>query len=70
MHYCDYIAQQIRDALLKTPDDILGHVGSVKLDLHPEEGYMLSTKKTLQVQDNNGLSYTITVTFDEEKSDE
>ena len=54
--YCDYIADQIRKGLggkLKA--------SRVKYDLHPTEGYMLSTKKTLEVEDWNGKKYKVTV---------
>ena len=40
---------------------LLKSVGRVQWDLHPEGGYMLSTKKTIDVIDRNGVQYRITV---------
>lgn len=60
--YCDKIADVVRKSLLQyDPDGIVGLVGPVKFDLHPEGGYMVSTKKTLQVSDMNGKWYKVTV---------
>jgi hypothetical protein len=35
-------------------------IGYPEMDLHPD-GYMVSTKRTIMVQDKNGKSYRITV---------
>lgn len=60
--YCDKIADVIRKSLLKyDPDNIIGLVGPIKMDLHPVEGYFLSTKKTLEVSDMDGKWYRVTV---------
>jgi hypothetical protein len=62
--YCDYIAQVVQDDLRADSykeTSYLHYVDSVKMDLHPEEGYMLSTNKTIKVQDKNGKWYKITV---------
>ena len=60
--YCDKIADTIRKSLLKyDPDNIIGLVDRVKMDLHPTEGYFVSTKKTLDVTDMNGKFYRVTV---------
>jgi hypothetical protein len=60
--YCDKIADQIRKSLVKyDPDNIIGLVSTVKMDLHPSEGYFLSTKKTIEVCDMNEKMYKITV---------
>jgi hypothetical protein len=60
--YCDKIADIIRKSLLSyDPDNIVGLVGAVKMDLHPLEGYFLSTRKTIEVMDMNGKKYLITV---------
>jgi len=64
--YCDYIADRIKKALdldlrenrIYTKVD---EVGPVKMDLHPTEGYFVSTKKTLKVIDINGKQYKVTV---------
>ena len=62
MAYCDKIASVIRKALLKSdPDNIIGLVDRVKMDLHPTEGYFVSTKKTLDVTDMNGKFYRVTI---------
>jgi len=60
--YCDKIADVIRRALLKyEPDDIVAQVGPINMDLHPEHGYFMSTKKTITVLDFNGKQYRVTV---------
>ena len=60
--YCDKIADVIRKSLLKyDPDDIIGLVGPVKFDLHPDGGYFLSTKKTIEVTDLNNKRYKVTI---------
>lgn len=46
---------------MKEDKGIIELVGKVKMDLDPKEGYMLSTTKTLEVQDVNGRQYKITV---------
>lgn len=62
LEYCDKIADTVRKSLLKyDPDNIVGLVHPTKMDLHPTEGYMLSTKKTINVSDMNGKNYRITV---------
>ena len=62
--YCDYIAHAIRGALTedsKNGMSWISNVMPVKMDLHPEKGYMLTTKKTLEVVDSNGKKYLVTV---------
>lgn len=59
--YCDNIAHEIRTALRRTDDSIIADVGVVRLDLHPTEGYLLSTRKSISVRDSNGKEYLITV---------
>ena len=62
--YCDYIADRVSRYLTRDMEDndtlIMG-VSKPKLDLHPTEGYMVSTKKTIEVQDTNGRIYLVTV---------
>lgn len=58
---CDYIADIIKTALRNDPDDLLLHIGRVQLDLHPTGGYLVSTKKTIEVRDTNDRKYRITV---------
>lgn len=63
--YCDYIAHVIRDGLYedirKNRVSFLKDVMRPKMHLHPTEGYFMSTKKTLEVQDKNGKMYRVTV---------
>jgi predicted cupin superfamily sugar epimerase len=42
-------------------DTLIMGVGRPKMDLHPEGGYFVSTKKTIEVQDINGKKYLVTV---------
>ena len=62
--YCDYIADVIQKALKKAstePEDIILFVDKIKMDLHPEKGYFLSTKKTIRVVDTGEKAYRVTV---------
>ena len=60
--YCDKIASVIKSALLKhDPDGIIGLVDGVNMDLHPTEGWLVSTKKTIKVCDMNEKWYKVTV---------
>ena len=54
MAYCDYIINEIKHA-------IEWQTGPIEWDLHPEEGYMMSTKKSMNIVDFNGKSYKVTV---------
>ena len=60
--YCDKIADVCRKALMQfDSDNIIGLVGPVEMDLHPTEGWFVSTKKTVTVYDMNGKKYRVTV---------
>ena len=62
--YCDYIADRIRGWLrndILVGSDYIKAVNSVKMDLHPTEGYFMSTKKTIEVIDMNDKKYRVTV---------
>ena len=62
--YCDYIADVVRKGLVENtaaPKSLVKDVGSIKMDLHPEEGYFVSTMKTIEVIDINNKIYKITV---------
>ena len=59
--YCDKIADTVRKSLLKYDPAFSCLVSGVKFDLHPKEGYLLSTKKTISVSDVNGKGYKITI---------
>lgn len=63
--YCDYIAACISKTLIKEAKEFGGYIKSAshpQMDLHPEEGYFMSTKKTIEVEDMNGKRYLVTVT--------
>ncbi len=61
-HYCDFIASKIKECLIEqSKRTILGNVGKVKMDLHPEHGYLQSSKKTLEITDLQGTRYRVTV---------
>lgn len=55
--YCDLIANIIKNALKINKFT----TSKLSYDLHPDHGYLLSTKKTLIVEDNNGKLYKITI---------
>ena len=62
--YCDYIADRIKKALTDDSSKVstfVGEVGKIDWDLHPQEGYMLSTKKHITTWDINGKAYSITI---------
>lgn len=60
--YCDKIADIIRKALLKyDAEEVVGLVGPIKMDLHPIDGYFMSTKKTIRVIGMTGKAYLVTV---------
>jgi len=60
--YCDKIASVIKDALNgPDPDGIVAGCGKVHSDLHPDEGWLQSTKKSMTVMDKNGKFYQVTV---------
>lgn len=63
--YCDFIAEMIQMALRHNASLIDAEIqllaGNTKIDLHPKEGYMLSTKRTIDVVDQNNTKYKITI---------
>ena len=62
--YCDYIADVCLKALRKATgaeEDIILAVSNVKGDLHPEEGYLQSTKKSISVFDTGEKVYRVTI---------
>ena len=60
--YCDRFAHAIKTALNShDPEGIIAGCGPVKMDLHPIDGYLVSTKKTMYAVDMNGRHYKITV---------
>ncbi|MDA9373921.1 hypothetical protein N9R43_00930 [bacterium] len=64
MVYCDYIADRIHRLVSNDIGDnqtMLLNIGKAALDLHPTEGYFVSTKKTMEITDANGKVYVVTV---------
>lgn len=61
--YCDYVADRIAMTLKQFDhaNPLIFSVGHVKSDLHPDGGYLLTTKKTVEITDRNGRRYKITV---------
>ena len=64
MKYCDGIAAICRSAIREWIDgefkNAIQSVGPIKYDLH-EDGYLLSTTKTISVEDVYGQKYKITI---------
>ena len=69
MKYCDGIAAICRSAIREWIDgefeNAIQSVGPIRYDLH-EDGYLLSTTKTISVEDVYGQKYKITI--EEEQS--
>ena len=62
--YCDYIANRIHTLLdreIGDNDTMMAYVGPPKMDLHPTEGWFMSTKKVMTVHDTNGKAYVVTI---------
>lgn len=59
--YCDLIADTIKNAINSSTNRLIAGCGPVKMDLHPLDGYLISTKKFLHVMDMNGKHYLVTV---------
>jgi len=60
--YCDYIAHVISTAFRNDkPENMIESVGSIEMDLHPTEGWFVSTKKTISMVDKNGKRYRVTI---------
>lgn len=68
--YCDYIADKVKKLLdreIGDNDTMIKETGPIQMDLHPKEGWFVSTKKTLNVTDRFGKKYIITVEEAQEK---
>ena len=66
--YCDYIADRINAHLsgdVVNNNYYIKDVGKIKWDLHPIDGYMVTTKKTMRVSDTYGKWYKVTVEEDD-----
>tara|TARA_B110000285_G_scaffold183323_1_gene207454 strand:+ start:126 stop:332 length:207 start_codon:yes stop_codon:yes gene_type:complete len=60
--YCDKIAQVVRKSLLGyDPDNIIGLIGPIEMDLHPTGKYFVSPKKTIEMTDFQNKKYKITI---------
>ena len=60
--YCDWIADQIKRHFTNDKaENKIVEVSNIVMDLHPIDGYFLSTKKTMLMQDYNGKQYKITI---------
>ena len=64
LSYCDYIAHTVLKPALETDakDDggTLSGVGRINMDL-AKEGWMQTTKRTIEVTDVNGREYRVTI---------
>jgi hypothetical protein len=59
--YCDYIANVISKELKANDTErLIASVGRPQYDMN-REGAFASTKKTIEVEDRNGIKYRITV---------
>lgn len=61
MVYCDRLAFVLNSHLKTGADDFFPKAGPINMDLHPIEGYFVSTKKTFGVTDINGKDYMVTI---------
>ena len=67
--YNDFISDRIKAALVNEAaieDNIVHDVKGPHLDLDPEEGYLLSLRRTIKVMDKNGTTYKITIEEDKD----
>jgi len=56
--YCDLLINEVKSKLC---DGEFFEPGKINYDLHPEDGYLQSTTKTMYVTDKNGTRYLVTV---------
>jgi hypothetical protein len=64
LSYCDLIADNLRKSILKATSDMdssIIDVTPIVFDLDPEDGFMVSTKKTFHVMDRNEKTYNVTI---------
>jgi len=64
--YNDFISDRIKNALVESSvdDAIIHDVSGPHMDLDPEEGFLVSLKRTIKVMDENGNTYKITIEQD------
>jgi len=63
--YTDYIATRIHNTMAQDDSSIVHDTGPVQLDLH-DEGYFLSSKKTIEIVDCNLRRVRVTIEMVEE----
>lgn len=64
LQYCDYIADKIKNYMREDSyrdASLVRYVDKVEWDLDPKDGYMVSTAKTIKMQDKSGTWYKVTV---------
>lgn len=60
--YTPYIAGTVFDALkARDPNGIITEAKPYRSHLHPQGGYLLTHRKTLEVSDMNGNRYRVTI---------
>ena len=65
--YCDFIADRVRKALvndqwtMQDGENLIDNISNVQMDLHPTEGYLQSTAKSITVHDVNGKAYIVSI---------
>jgi hypothetical protein len=63
--YCDFIANRIYDHIdreaSRPQGSLMASIEQPVMDLHPTEGWFMSTKKVMTVHDVHGKAYVITV---------
>jgi len=67
--YNDFIADRIKKALVNESaleENIIHDVKGPHMDLDPEEGFLVSLKRTIKVMDENGNTYKITIEEDKD----
>tara|TARA_R100000951_G_scaffold57846_1_gene48575 strand:+ start:232 stop:444 length:213 start_codon:yes stop_codon:yes gene_type:complete len=66
--YNDFISDRIKKALVASSidDNIIHDVKGPHMDLDPEEGFLVSLKRTIKVMDENGNTYKITIEEDKD----
>ena len=61
MHFCDRIMHVISKTFKSDPYGCKFEQDRIRMDLHPTEGYYLSSTKFLTITDIDGQQYKITV---------
>ena len=68
--YNDYISDRIKSALIDASmndkENIIHDIKGPHLDLDPDEGFLVSLKRTIKGVDENGTFYKITIEEDKD----